>query len=303
MKLPGQKTGRVVDTHITTEDILPTIADVLGVDVPWQTTGSSALKATKDKPLVHVGKLTAPYAAVLAQRKRSLARELSLFGSGELGAAVRRDGPVLAARRKAGRFADCRREVSTPQAVVDAVGSKLLRSLPKNSPLVPSPVSGKLPALKHGGMLALGLNGRIAAVAPTYSAGGKLRFSLMPSDSAFKAGRNDVRIFLVSGARCEPDAARDPRHALLVVGAGRPCHRPGAGAGARGARGGVHARRRTRGSRRDPCRADAVGRPRVARPRRAATANRRELRRRRRQHRPGGGAASGGSSSRTRRTC
>ena len=40
VKLPEQKTGRVVDTHITTEDILPTIADVLGVamDPEWQGT-------------------------------------------------------------------------------------------------------------------------------------------------------------------------------------------------------------------------------------------------------------------------
>jgi len=203
VKLPGQKTGRVVDTHITTEDILPTIADVLGVDVPWATTGSSALKAATDKPIVHVGKITAPYAAVLAQRKRSLAREISLFGTGAWGlrfSATGRYRPLvgkpLNAVTIAGRV--------DAQAVVDAVGSKLLRSLPKNSPLVPSPVSGKFPGLKSGGMLALALNGRIAAVAPTYQSAGKQRFSLLPSDSAFRPGRNDVRLFFVSGPVASP---------------------------------------------------------------------------------------------------
>jgi hypothetical protein len=204
VKLPGQKAGRVVDTHITTEDILPTIADVLGVEVPWSTAGSSALKAMSDRPFVQVGKLKAPYAAVLAQRKRSLARELSLFGSGTWGprfAAFGRYWPLV------GKPVDSLRVAGSvdAEAVVDAVGSKLLRNLPKNSPLVPSPVSGKFPALKKGGMLALALNGKIAAVAPTYESGGKLRFSLLPSDSAFRSGRNDVRMFLVSGPVASPD--------------------------------------------------------------------------------------------------
>jgi Sulfatase len=203
VKLPGQKTGRVVDTHITTEDILPTIADVLGVKVPWKTIGRSALRVTTDEPIVKVGSISAPYASVLAQRQRSLARELRLFGSGAWGprfAATGRYWPLV------GRSIDSLSVSANVDvdAVIDEVGSKLLRSLPKNSPLVPSPVSGKLPGLKTGGMVALALNGRIAAVAPTYESGGKQRFSLLPSDSAFKAGRNDVRMFFVSGPVATP---------------------------------------------------------------------------------------------------
>jgi hypothetical protein len=40
MKLPGQRQGRVVDDrHVLTLDILPTIADVLGIKIPWKTDG------------------------------------------------------------------------------------------------------------------------------------------------------------------------------------------------------------------------------------------------------------------------
>ena len=39
VKLPGQTQGRVVDRHVSTVDILPTIADVLGIEVPWETAG------------------------------------------------------------------------------------------------------------------------------------------------------------------------------------------------------------------------------------------------------------------------
>jgi hypothetical protein len=95
-------------------------------------------------------------------------------------------------------------EQLSKQAVVDKTGSKLLRSLPKNSALIPSPLTGYLPHLQYGQSIALALNGRIAAVSHTYGTGGKLRFSLLASDSAFRQGSNDARIFLVSGSSAHP---------------------------------------------------------------------------------------------------
>ena len=41
VKPPGQTEGRIVDEHARTIDILPTIADVLGVEIPWETDGRS----------------------------------------------------------------------------------------------------------------------------------------------------------------------------------------------------------------------------------------------------------------------
>ncbi len=203
VKLPGQHRGRVVDAHITTDDILPTIADVLGVDLPWRTTGSSALHKKADKPLVQVGKVTAPYAAALAQRERSLARQISLFGSGAWGPRLAGTGRFrgLVGRPMSGLKVS---EKLDKQAVVDVTGSKLLRSLPHGSPLVPSPLMGYLPHLRYGSWIALALNDRVAAVSHTYGTGGKLRFSLLASDSAFRAGQNDARVFLVSGATAHP---------------------------------------------------------------------------------------------------
>ena len=90
------------------------------------------------------------------------------------------------------------------EAVVDKVGSGLLRNLPKGSPLVPSPVVGTLPGLRVGQWLALALNGRIAAVSHSYGTGGKLRFSLLAGDGSFRSGRNDVRMFVLTGATAKP---------------------------------------------------------------------------------------------------
>ena len=44
IKAPGQRQGRTVaDAHLQTIDILPTIADLLGVEIPWRVDGHSGL--------------------------------------------------------------------------------------------------------------------------------------------------------------------------------------------------------------------------------------------------------------------
>ena len=79
--------------HVTTLDILPTIADVLGIKIPWHIDGSSALSGGAGSSVVDVAGVRAPYPAALAQRRASLARELSLFGSGDWGPRFSGTGP------------------------------------------------------------------------------------------------------------------------------------------------------------------------------------------------------------------
>ena len=55
VKPPGQTDGAIVDDHARTIDILPTIADILGVEVPWKTDGRSLLAGGGDGPDVRVG--------------------------------------------------------------------------------------------------------------------------------------------------------------------------------------------------------------------------------------------------------
>ena len=145
VKLPGQTQGRVDDRHVITVDILPTIADVLGIELPWESAGHSLLKGGS-----------------------SLERRQGREGEGEV---VGRSGPTEA--KPFGARSHCsapgawgpefagtgpyRGLVDRPlaglnvvekldkQAVVDKTGSRLLQSMPKNSPLVPSPLTGISP--------------------------------------------------------------------------------------------------------------------------------------------------------------
>jgi hypothetical protein len=206
VKLPGQREGRVVDArHVRTVDILPTIASVLGVRIPWRTDGTSALAGGSGSRRVDVAGVSAPYSATLAQRRNSLARQLGLFGSGSWGPEFAGTGPyrALVGSSVADLHVSAQEDAA---AKVDSVGSKLLRAFPRRSALVPSPLSGTLSGVSRGHAVAVALNGRIAAVSVAYSnpSGGPVRFSELAPESAFHAGRNSIRVFVVSGSTSRP---------------------------------------------------------------------------------------------------
>jgi hypothetical protein len=206
VKYPGQTEGRVVDSrHVSTLDVLPTIADVLGIKVPWHVDGTSVLKGGAGSGVVDVAGVREAYPTALAQRQAALARELSLFDSGDWGARFDGTGPY---RGLVGTSVSTLSVVTAPSASaqVDRVGSRLLRRFPRHSALVPSPVVGTLSGVQAGRPLALALNGRIAAVSVAYRnpGGGPVRFSALAGEDAFRTGRNTVRLFVLAGSPSQP---------------------------------------------------------------------------------------------------
>jgi Sulfatase len=49
-KLPNQTKGIIDDSNIESIDILPSIADTLGIELPWESDGVSAFKSPRNKP-------------------------------------------------------------------------------------------------------------------------------------------------------------------------------------------------------------------------------------------------------------
>jgi hypothetical protein len=205
VRLPGGRdAGRVVDAHVRIVDVLPTIADALGVALRPDVDGRSALapgfRGTGD---VRIPPVSAPFEEALAARDDAVARQVALFGTGDweifdigpYGDLVGRPVSELALRGRA-----------DGEAVVDAVGSRLVRSLPSRSGAVPSPLAGTLSGgVAKGDSVAVALNGRIAAVCRAYQgADGVTRFSALAPESAFRPGRNEPRFFLVEGAPGSP---------------------------------------------------------------------------------------------------
>ncbi len=205
VKLPGEASGRVVDRHVRTLDILPTVADALGIRVPWRIDGRSALAATTaaEGDEVRVGNVATSFASALAARDEALERQVATFGTGDwhqVFTAGRYGGLV-------GRRVESLRVLGEAggEAVVDATGSRRLRSLREPVRAVPSPLVGKLSGVADGTALALAINGRVASLTEAYDIGGGVHFSALAPDSAFAGGENDIRLFVVDGPAAHPD--------------------------------------------------------------------------------------------------
>ncbi len=203
LKLPGGGPGRVVEEHVRIPDVLPTIADALGAEIPWKVEGRSALaEGFEGAETVRIGRFSAPFEEMLAARDGSLERQLELFGEGGwdvYGAGA--DEGLL------GRPEEELQEISagTPSsgsppsgiATIDATGSRLLRSLGHRSPVLPSPLVGTLSGAQKGERLFVAVNGRVAGVARAYQAedDSVVRFSVLVPPAAFRAGRNEVAFY------------------------------------------------------------------------------------------------------------
>ncbi len=199
VKRPGQRAGTVDDTHVRTLDIVPTIADVLGIEVPWEIEGNSAFEAGHSDQvdfLTARGRAQADVRALARQRGRTVRRKTALFGAGQLDL-----GPNQALRGR--RVAGLRVSPAGDRGSIDAEIADLLRSLPADSDVVPAQVMGSIsgPGAKADRPLALALNGRIASVTRTYREGSTVRYSAMAPETALRPGRNEVELFWVMQSR------------------------------------------------------------------------------------------------------
>jgi hypothetical protein len=213
VKTPQQRSGAVSDRNVEQVDLLPTIADILKVKVPWPMDGRSAMSAPEragatksffNKP---TRKLTVDGPSNLALALRGVTDRVARPQDGE-------DGLF-----KVGPFADLigRR----PEAVGLAGGSGLVARLngPENLQDV-DPAGGTVPALISGALtkeppdgrpvgLAVAVNGRIGAAGVTFTQGDTPQtFATVVPASLFQPGRNGVDLYQVertaAGTRLRP---------------------------------------------------------------------------------------------------
>jgi hypothetical protein len=203
VKAPGQRRGRVDDSYVRTVDVLPTIADVLGVRIPWATDGRSALGP--DAPVRRTIELSnragdrfaLGAAAFETRRGAALARQVGLFGFGREGPGLYGIGPHLGLLGRAIREL---RPVPSGASSAAVNGAAKLRAVDPGSGFVPAHVTGRVrgPAGERGHDIAIAVNGRIAAVAPSSKEGGEARFSALVPESTLRPGRNELEVLAVS---------------------------------------------------------------------------------------------------------
>jgi Sulfatase len=197
VKAPGQREGRVEDAHVRTIDVLPTMADLLSIRIPWRTDGESAVRAGEgDHPQVVVHKsaseaVTAAFEEALDQRERSLERQVELFGDRARPPGLYALGPNP---ELVGRDVDELVTERSGDATFDLYGST---SYDPDAPVVPTRVAGKLEGVSGGEDVGVAVNGRIAATTRTFSFAGDTFVSALLPVSAFRPGANSVRLYVV----------------------------------------------------------------------------------------------------------
>ncbi len=207
IKFPGDSEGKVVTEHLTIADILPTVADGMGITIPWRIQGRSALGDDfEENDTVRVTRETMPYDDALAQRDAALATQVDLFGTGPFDNAFFGVGPYeeLLGTNVSELVGS---EGKVGVATIDEVGSKLIQDFPEGSRFVPSPIEATLADVPAGSDLILTVNGTVAAVAHSYEHGGPVRVSFLVPADAFAPGSNDVQVFEVSGDASAPALA------------------------------------------------------------------------------------------------
>jgi hypothetical protein len=200
-KAPRQREGRTLDRLVRTTDILPTVADLVGVRLPWRVDGRSGFLPRRPGP-VHVvpsRESDENFSVMPGELEWKLAealeRQVGLFGWGHQPPGLYRIGPHPEVLGRA--VADLR--VLTNSALrSELINPKLVRVASFRSGVSPAHIVGTLEGAGAGRGVAVAVNGRIAATARTFSFSGSTRFEALLPERAFRRGWNDVEVYLLS---------------------------------------------------------------------------------------------------------
>ncbi len=205
VKLPGQRQGVVSDRNVQTIDLLPTIADVLGVAIPWSLDGRSAVDdALADQPNKVVFKPNQkPFVfdvGRMSDRRESIEWMLAKVGPGSEPDGLFAIGPRP---QLLGRPAQDRMVAADAPMLIDLDG--VPRSTWQYDPrgaTAPTHFTGWITGPGAGDPsleIAIAVNGIVRAVTrPFDRAEQSARFSAMVPESALVPGSNQVEFFVVS---------------------------------------------------------------------------------------------------------
>lgn len=203
LKQPEQRKGEVVDRSLQSIDVLPTMADTLGIRLPWRPEGRSAFSmegvGRREVTITRHrgGAVTLPASTLQRDRERTIARQAHLFGSGTGGRGLFGIGPRpdLIGERVANLDAA---DAGGLAARLDHADD--YRSVDLASRYIPALVEARVVGADAGQLteVAVAINGRVEAVAPTYMSEGETRISVMVPESAFRPGANEVQLLAVS---------------------------------------------------------------------------------------------------------
>jgi len=203
IKVPYQKEGFISDRNVQSIDVLPTMADILDIELPWKIDGHSALDLSfperTEKVIYNPGYKKFVFDPQLKDSLFSLQRKLDLFGTGSTRPEgiykLREHSDLL--DRKVSDFG----EIGRAALKIELDNAYLFANVDPDSRFVPTHITGKV--LSNSKIiepikLAVAVNDRIAAVSRTYRHKEKITmFSFIIPESGFHEGRNNVDVYVV----------------------------------------------------------------------------------------------------------
>jgi len=211
VKAPRQRRGRTLRSYVRTTDILPTIADVLNMRMPYRADGRSAFsRQVRHRRTVMViereftGRLRVSAAEMERRRQALLRLRLRRFGSGGWDRLYTRIGPN---RALIGRRVTDVAQVAGSGLGARLAGRRALRKVSPRSRVLPTQIAGSIASGPGAGTrdVAVAVNGRIEAVGRSFhlkveaderDRGGE-SFAVMVPETSLRAGRNLVQVFEV----------------------------------------------------------------------------------------------------------
>jgi hypothetical protein len=207
IRSPGQKRGAVSNVWLRSVDILPTMASILHVKIPWKTDGQPASSPTvRKRHSVMIikrdfsGRLTMGANEFERRVKAALALKDKLFGHGDERPGLYGIGPNPQLIGKQVSDLDvAERADDGPRAKLNATDE--LAAVRLASGYAPSLISGSISGDGNGGRhdLAIAVNGTIQAVSHSFYLEGSTteNFAAMVPEASFHDGANDVQVFTV----------------------------------------------------------------------------------------------------------
>ncbi len=206
IKAPYQREGVMSDRNVEAVDVLPTIADILGIRLPWAIDGRSALDSTlseRPEKVIFSGqgsqKRRLAFGPTLDAECHTLEQQIAVFGSGTTRGGLFHIGPypALIGKRPA--------EIGVTGeggVVVDIEQANSYARVDLQSPFVPAYVRGRV--VRDDGTpnpldLAIAVNGTVHAVTQAVqNERDELKFSAVVPETAFRTGENTVEVFVIA---------------------------------------------------------------------------------------------------------
>jgi hypothetical protein len=212
IKYPRQRSAVIDSRKTELIDVLPTLADVLNVRLPddWTFDGKSLLTPPGESSLMHWvdegGAREIPDMDAIPTRTSQIYFDLvgasggrhDVYSVGPYGSLVGREVTALLGAGEAG-------------AVIVSADPEALRRVDLAGSSIPAMYSASVAGIEAGSWLALGLNGTIAGVGPTFThRDGHPVVEIMIDPSLMVQGLNDVELFLIEGTppRLQPVTER-----------------------------------------------------------------------------------------------